>query len=51
MVTSTCVLQIAAKIGGDAGPPMNNNNNASDGFPFTPQKRQLEDAGRDYYTV
>eukprot|EP00064_Thunnus_orientalis_P010529 superscaffoldBa00001438_g10555 len=36
--------QIAAKIGGDAGPPMNNNNNASDGFPFTPQKRQLEDA-------
>ncbi len=36
--------QIAAKIGGDAGPPLNNNA-ASDGFPFTAQKRQLEDAG------
>uniref|UniRef100_A0A665ULL3 KH-type splicing regulatory protein n=1 Tax=Echeneis naucrates TaxID=173247 RepID=A0A665ULL3_ECHNA len=36
--------QIAAKIGGDAGPPLNNNT-ASDGFPFTAQKRQLEDAG------
>uniref|UniRef100_A0A8C9YAC3 KH-type splicing regulatory protein n=1 Tax=Sander lucioperca TaxID=283035 RepID=A0A8C9YAC3_SANLU len=36
--------QIAAKIGGDTGPPMNNNT-ASDGFPFTAQKRQLEDAG------
>ncbi|XP_056263627.1 far upstream element-binding protein 2-like isoform X2 [Pseudoliparis swirei] len=35
--------QIAAKIGGDAGPPMNNNT-ASDGFAFTAQKRQLEDA-------
>uniref|UniRef100_A0A665UK94 KH-type splicing regulatory protein n=1 Tax=Echeneis naucrates TaxID=173247 RepID=A0A665UK94_ECHNA len=35
--------QIAAKIGGDAGPPLNNNT-ASDGFPFTAQKRQLEDA-------
>lgn len=39
------VFQIAAKIGGDAGPPLNNNA-ASDGFPFTAQKRQLEDAGR-----
>uniref|UniRef100_A0A7N6FJQ3 K Homology domain-containing protein n=1 Tax=Anabas testudineus TaxID=64144 RepID=A0A7N6FJQ3_ANATE len=37
--------QIAAKIGGDAAPPVNNNT-ASDAFPFTPQKRQLEDAGR-----
>uniref|UniRef100_A0AAQ4QBR8 K Homology domain-containing protein n=1 Tax=Gasterosteus aculeatus aculeatus TaxID=481459 RepID=A0AAQ4QBR8_GASAC len=37
--------QIAAKIGGDSGPPMNNNNNtASDVFAFTAQKRQLEDA-------
>uniref|UniRef100_A0A8C2YY38 Uncharacterized protein n=1 Tax=Cyclopterus lumpus TaxID=8103 RepID=A0A8C2YY38_CYCLU len=36
--------QIAAKIGGDAGPPMNNNT-AADGFAFTAQKRQLEDAG------
>ncbi|XP_070703853.1 far upstream element-binding protein 2-like isoform X2 [Pempheris klunzingeri] len=36
--------QIAAKIGGDAGPPLNNNSAASDGFPFTAQKRQLEDA-------
>uniref|UniRef100_A0A3Q1JRJ3 K Homology domain-containing protein n=1 Tax=Anabas testudineus TaxID=64144 RepID=A0A3Q1JRJ3_ANATE len=35
--------QIAAKIGGDAAPPVNNNT-ASDAFPFTPQKRQLEDA-------
>lgn len=38
------VFQIAAKIGGDAGPPLNNNT-ASDGFQFTAQKRQLEDAG------
>ncbi|XP_063760990.1 far upstream element-binding protein 2-like isoform X2 [Eleginops maclovinus] len=36
--------QIAAKIGGDAGPPPLNNNTASDGFPFAAQKRQLEDA-------
>ncbi|TMS15633.1 Far upstream element-binding protein 2 [Larimichthys crocea] len=36
--------QIAAKIGGDAGPPPPLNNTASDGFPFTAQKRQLEDA-------
>uniref|UniRef100_A0A671X2T4 KH-type splicing regulatory protein n=1 Tax=Sparus aurata TaxID=8175 RepID=A0A671X2T4_SPAAU len=35
--------QIAAKIGGDAGTPLNNT--ASEGFPFTAQKRQLEDAG------
>ncbi|XP_062264257.1 far upstream element-binding protein 2-like isoform X3 [Platichthys flesus] len=35
--------QIAAKIGGDAGPPVNINA-ASDGFPFTAPKRQLEDA-------
>ncbi|KAI4822007.1 hypothetical protein KUCAC02_007575 [Chaenocephalus aceratus] len=35
---------IAAKIGVDAGPPPTNNNTASDGFPFTAQKRQLEDA-------
>ncbi|XP_036943817.1 far upstream element-binding protein 2-like isoform X2 [Acanthopagrus latus] len=34
--------QIAAKIGGDAGTPLNNT--ASEGFPFTAQKRQLEDA-------
>lgn len=40
------VFQIAAKIGGDAGPPVNNST-ASDGFPFTAQKRQLEDAGSD----
>lgn len=39
-------FQIAAKIGGDAGPPLNNSNNAaSDAFPFAAQKRQLEDAG------
>lgn len=38
------VFQIAAKIGGDAGPPLNNNT-TPDGFPFTAQKRQLEDAG------
>ena len=43
-VTFTLVFQIAAKIGGDAGPPMNNNA-ALDGFPFPAQKRQLEDAG------
>ncbi|XP_010768404.1 far upstream element-binding protein 2-like isoform X6 [Notothenia coriiceps] len=36
--------EIAAKIGVDAGPPPTNNNTASDGFPFTAQKRQLEDA-------
>ncbi|XP_029996059.1 far upstream element-binding protein 2-like isoform X3 [Sphaeramia orbicularis] len=35
--------QIAAKIGGDAVPPVSNNT-ASDGFPFTAQKRPLEDA-------
>ncbi|XP_026181634.1 far upstream element-binding protein 2-like isoform X1 [Mastacembelus armatus] len=35
--------QIAAKIGGDAGPSMNNST-PSDVFPFTAQKRQLEDA-------
>ncbi|CAB1459090.1 unnamed protein product [Pleuronectes platessa] len=35
--------QIAAKIGGDAGPPVNINA-ASDGFAFTAPKRQLEDA-------
>uniref|UniRef100_A0A3Q0RGL7 Uncharacterized protein n=1 Tax=Amphilophus citrinellus TaxID=61819 RepID=A0A3Q0RGL7_AMPCI len=34
--------QIAAKIGGDAGPPVSNST-ASDSFPFTAQKRQLED--------
>ena len=44
MVTFMPVLQIAAKIGGDAGPPVNINA-ASDGFPFTAPKRQLEDAG------
>uniref|UniRef100_A0A3P9DDE5 KH-type splicing regulatory protein n=1 Tax=Maylandia zebra TaxID=106582 RepID=A0A3P9DDE5_9CICH len=32
----------AAKIGGDAGPPVNNST-APDSFPFTAQKRQLED--------
>uniref|UniRef100_A0AAQ5ZNH8 K Homology domain-containing protein n=1 Tax=Amphiprion ocellaris TaxID=80972 RepID=A0AAQ5ZNH8_AMPOC len=40
--------QIAAKIGGDAGPPVNNNA-APDGFPFTAQKRQLED--KVYYCL
>ncbi|XP_046895074.1 far upstream element-binding protein 2-like isoform X4 [Hypomesus transpacificus] len=35
--------QIAAKIGGDTGVPPMNNSNASDGFPFSAQKRQLED--------
>lgn len=44
MVNFTLVIQIAAKIGGDAGPPLNNST-PSDGFPFTAQKRQLEDAG------
>uniref|UniRef100_A0A3Q3IPS3 K Homology domain-containing protein n=1 Tax=Monopterus albus TaxID=43700 RepID=A0A3Q3IPS3_MONAL len=34
--------QIAAKIGSDTVPPMNNT--SSDAFPFTTQKRQLEDA-------
>uniref|UniRef100_A0A671WZX6 KH-type splicing regulatory protein n=1 Tax=Sparus aurata TaxID=8175 RepID=A0A671WZX6_SPAAU len=43
MVYFTLMLQIAAKIGGDAGTPLNNT--ASEGFPFTAQKRQLEDAG------
>nr|XP_043906170.1 far upstream element-binding protein 2-like isoform X3 [Solea senegalensis] len=37
------VGDIAAKIGGEAGPPVNMNT-ASDSFPFTAQKRQLEDA-------
>lgn len=36
------VFQIAAKIGGDAGPPVSNST-AADGFSFTAQKRQLED--------
>ena len=44
MVNVALVFQIAAKIGGEAGPPMNNNT-LSDGFAFTAQKRQLEDAG------
>lgn len=44
MVIFTLVLQIAAKIGGDAGPPLTNSTE-SDGFPFSAQKRQLEDAG------
>lgn len=44
MVNFTLVLQIAAKIGGEAAPPLNNNS-ASDGFTFAAQKRQLEDAG------
>lgn len=43
MVNFTLVLQIAAKIGGEAAAPLNNT--ASDGFAFTAQKRQLEDAG------
>ncbi|XP_028828047.1 far upstream element-binding protein 2 [Denticeps clupeoides] len=34
--------QIAAKIGGDAGAPMSNNGGA-ESYPFTPQKRALED--------
>uniref|UniRef100_A0A667WVP9 KH-type splicing regulatory protein n=1 Tax=Myripristis murdjan TaxID=586833 RepID=A0A667WVP9_9TELE len=33
--------QIAAKIGGDAGPPPMNNSNASDVFPFAAQKRHI----------
>ena len=42
-----CVsLQIAAKIGGDAGPPMNNNG-GGESYPFAAQKRSLEDAGTD----
>ena len=36
-------FQIAAKIGGDA-PPMSNNGGA-EGYPFTAQKRSLEDGG------
>lgn len=43
MVNFTLVLQIAAKIGGEAAPPLNST--ASDAFAFTAQKRQLEDAG------
>lgn len=39
------MYQIAAKIGGDTGVPPMNNSNASDGFPFSAQKRQLEDPG------
>ncbi|XP_062386359.1 far upstream element-binding protein 2-like isoform X2 [Sardina pilchardus] len=35
--------QIAAKIGGDAGPPMTNNGGA-ESYPFAAQKRSLEDA-------
>ncbi|KAM9394313.1 far upstream element-binding protein 2-like [Pholidichthys leucotaenia] len=38
--------QIAAKIGGDAAPSISNNT-ATDGFPFSAQKRQLEDAEDD----
>ncbi|KAJ7989767.1 hypothetical protein DPEC_G00307930 [Dallia pectoralis] len=34
---------IAAKIGGDAGVTAMNNSNPTDGFPFTAQKRQLDD--------
>ncbi|KAG9340410.1 hypothetical protein JZ751_021523 [Albula glossodonta] len=36
--------QIAAKIGGDTGGAPMNNSNAAESFPFTAQKRQLEDA-------
>ncbi|KAL0993084.1 hypothetical protein UPYG_G00103020 [Umbra pygmaea] len=36
--------QIAAKIGGEAGVTTMNNNKPTDGFPFTAQKRQLDDA-------
>ncbi|XP_023666426.2 far upstream element-binding protein 2 isoform X2 [Paramormyrops kingsleyae] len=36
--------QIAAKIGGDAGGAPLNNSAAPEGFPYTAQKRQLEDA-------
>ncbi|KAJ8398715.1 hypothetical protein AAFF_G00419120 [Aldrovandia affinis] len=36
--------QIAAKIGGDAGGAPMNNSSPAESFPFTPQKRQLEDA-------
>ncbi|XP_066563813.1 far upstream element-binding protein 2 isoform X1 [Amia ocellicauda] len=36
--------QIAAKIGGDAGAAPLNNSSSADSFPFTAQKRQLEDA-------
>lgn len=50
VVTSLLLFQIAAKIGGDAGPPMNNSN-ATDAFPFTAQKRQLEDAGSHSFNV
>uniref|UniRef100_A0A8D3AL24 K Homology domain-containing protein n=1 Tax=Scophthalmus maximus TaxID=52904 RepID=A0A8D3AL24_SCOMX len=41
--------QIAAKIGGEAGPPVSIIP-ASEGFPFTAQKRQLEDAGSSDHT-
>lgn len=51
MVTFILSFQIAAKIGVDAGPPPTNNNTASDGFPFTAQKRQLEDAGIGHLTT
>uniref|UniRef100_A0A667ZMV7 KH-type splicing regulatory protein n=1 Tax=Myripristis murdjan TaxID=586833 RepID=A0A667ZMV7_9TELE len=37
-------FQIAAKIGGDAVPPMSNNGGA-ESYPFPAQKRSLEDAG------
>ncbi|KAG7460130.1 hypothetical protein MATL_G00217980 [Megalops atlanticus] len=36
--------QIAAKIGGDAGGATMNNSNPVESYPFTAQKRQLEDA-------
>ncbi|XP_036408683.1 far upstream element-binding protein 2-like [Megalops cyprinoides] len=36
--------QIAAKIGGDAGGAAMNNSNPAESYPFTAQKRQLEDA-------
>lgn len=42
----TRMRQIAAKIGGDAGGAPLNNSAAPEGFPYTAQKRQLEDAGR-----
>jgi hypothetical protein len=44
-VTSTFVHQIAAKIGECAVVAPMNNINAPDVFPFTAQKRQLEDPG------
>ena len=43
MFHTLVLFQIAAKIGGDA--PQMSNNGGTEGYPFTAQKRSLEDGG------